>query len=233
MLHLLSGACILVILPQWSTGPHQQKALWLRGATDYVGIQDRCGNQQQWFKDNITPYPVSVAQTSANFNNLLKRGNDKPSTVNGLQVQIECRLKDKSLDIHWRFTYHGKRAPLIVLRPALHSILSGQTELRLVAGSAKETIYVKTRSEVDIYDSSKDDFVIRKRPQDAAGIMSIEKRALLKLLQKYSAAPSEIDTILIQLIHKPFDRGITYTLDAWTGEVRSNTATIAGFWKKE
>lgn len=203
----------------------------------FLSVQ-RFAVEHFWHKEEVFPYDLLVKRVRGEFAAYANKLPRTSSPSNGVDLKLEVITRKKAIRLKWYLAYSGKRQPLIVLRPNLTSILTGQTELIFASGNGRETVHAKicTTPGIIAVPFSKKAFITVKEDTVGSGVIGIAKKPFLNLLQKHSTsrkAGEDTLVLLVRMIHRPSARGLGLNLDAWTGEVKSNVVMIKLNRRKE
>ena len=145
-----------------------------------------------------------------------------------------------TINVSWTLEYSGKRLPFIVARPTVEYFEGNDQDTQILfctegrSGESYQFVIqnvpaVSIRENVPSYLRS--GFISTKgKERTLDGKIQFQTDDIKRYL--VAKNPAEFGGITnpvfyIRMIYKPSDRGIYYKLDAWTGQVTSNTKKLA------
>lgn len=155
---------------------------------------------------------------------------------NGIDLTVELTTEKDHLRIGWKMVYKGPRPPLVILEPSLEGDYD-HTQIRVFAkdknGVVRDLLLMAPYSRFSPAACDNAGFVPNavKRSRfltaDENGLLNGELYVSTPRLRMLFQTqwPEEFNSssrlLAIQLIHMPMDRGESWELDAWTGNVMS------------
>lgn len=180
---------------------------------------------------------------------------------NGVELRVSKASQIKrDLKIDWTLTYDGPRPPLIILEPSLQRATNNQTTVVVVAQAANGQYYEQVFASAPSENKRTDDrdeesnvkrivlsprtvdvsnewFVTIPAMKSGSGTITIPEFASDSFVKWWPKAFEKApESIMVQVIHAPIDRGVfaissgslivIESLDAWTGSVKSRLVRV-------
>jgi hypothetical protein len=152
----------------------------------------------------------------------------EPKRVNGLEFTLQNpTLQNDILTLPWQLNYRGARPSVAILKPTLVQATCGQTQLVLIArtGMGRHKLHLDSPYQLCKYWIGREGFISVKTGESARGTTRVELTEQWSQFEPPLSGGSSIEKLEVHLIHKPTDRGESFQLDAWTGEVKATAVT--------
>ena len=168
---------------------------------------------------------------------------EQPYAYNGVKLSIDTwESKEdfsKTINLLWTLEYSGKRLPFIVTRPTLGYFEGNRQDTQVLLstqGRSGEQYQFAMHNVPSLYSPLNGPVYLRSgfvstkgKERTLTGEIQIQTDDIKRyLVAKNPAEFGKISNpvLYIRMIHTPSDRGIHYKLDAWTGQVTSDTKKL-------
>jgi hypothetical protein len=169
----------------------------------------------------------------------------EPARDNGVEWRLKVgrrRLASTGrevIDFDWSIKYTGPRPPLIILEPTLERTTDGQTcaEFYVFQQGVKVGRRLMIRSPYSPLTGQwgtprppdRDWFLNIPAGRTERGRVSLavaELKRRLVALYPAEFGQKEPPKVYVEFAHKPWDRGLEYDLDAWTGDLKTYISAL-------
>ena len=132
----------------------------------------------------------------------------------------------QAITLSWTLDYTGPRQPFTILKPSLR-LATGQTVAVFHTGGKEYRL--ASPFQHGKYASHKSWFLTLPKGEKARGEILVPVSQVKKYFLKHW--PEAFDKqrppdLRVQLVHKPHDRGVQHTLDAWTGDLYTSVLEV-------